>query len=205
MAKPKDRPSYVHLTREHTRKCKRCGRILALSCFYRNNEILNYSRSVCLECHQSKNEDSFEKLKILDAIKPVKTRVEKREYMRRFLYGLEPEEYEALLRKQHYVCPVCLKELPPDIESIFGPEAPNVDHDHSNGLVRGILHRKCNQGLGFFNDDPERLEQAAAYLRESKEVHAELIEAMARAGVTSIQEYKALLSCIDLSTLPKTV
>jgi hypothetical protein len=39
-----------------------------------------------------------------------------------------------------------------------------VDHDHDTGLTRGVLCRRCNAGLGHFQDDPEKLRRAALYL-----------------------------------------
>ena len=42
-----------------------------------------------------------------------------------------------------------------------------VDHDHTSALVRGRLCQKCNKGLGFFEDNTERLLSAARYLHET--------------------------------------
>ena len=64
-------------------------------------------------------------------------------------YGLEPEEREVLLAVG---CAIC------------GDKASDIDHDHLNGNVRAALCAACNQGLGKFGDDPERLRAAAHYI-----------------------------------------
>lgn len=66
-------------------------------------------------------------------------------------------QFECRFIDQGGVCAVCFDPL--------GPDA-HVDHDHESGLVRGLLCRSCNLGLGNFKDDPVRLAAAADYLRE---------------------------------------
>ncbi len=39
-----------------------------------------------------------------------------------------------------------------------------VDHDHSTGVIRGVLCTKCNAGLGMFLDDPKLMLSAADYI-----------------------------------------
>lgn len=42
----------------------------------------------------------------------------------------------------------------------------SIDHDHSTGQARGLLCTKCNKGLGYFQDNPELMKRAIAYLSE---------------------------------------
>ena len=70
-------------------------------------------------------------------------------------YRITPETVEELMRAQDGRCAICAAE--PE-------EGLNIDHDHSNGLVRGLLCRGCNVGLGHFKDNPDLLAGAMAYL-----------------------------------------
>ena len=71
------------------------------------------------------------------------------------LYGMSPADYDALLAKQDGVCATCGK---PSKETLC------VDHCHATGTIRGLLCRKCNIGLGCYDDDPATLVTALAYL-----------------------------------------
>lgn len=73
-------------------------------------------------------------------------------------YGVTPEQYNELLDKQSGKCVIC--------GYAFGQRKGDiqVDHCHDSGKVRGLLCDKCNRGLGFFQDQKQLLENAAAYL-----------------------------------------
>ena len=74
-------------------------------------------------------------------------------------YGLTPEQVDAMISAQGDKCAICgtsNRGLP--------HRFPAVDHCHKTKIVRGILCRKCNQGLGLFNDNPQLLRSAASYL-----------------------------------------
>lgn len=69
-------------------------------------------------------------------------------------YGMTLEEYDGLLARQDGLCAICREPM----------ARPEVDHDHGDGHVRGILCGPCNRGLGYFRDDPKRLRAAIGYL-----------------------------------------
>jgi hypothetical protein len=71
--------------------------------------------------------------------------------------GVTPEQFEAKLAEQGNVCALC--DLP-----FVAEETPVADHDHNEGTFRGVLHHRCNRGIGQFNDDPILLAKAVRYL-----------------------------------------
>jgi hypothetical protein len=69
------------------------------------------------------------------------------------------EEFDILLNEQKYNCPICKKDL-----SKINSKFIHVDHDHSTGVIRGIICNNCNTILGHCNDDSEILRSAIEYL-----------------------------------------
>jgi len=74
-------------------------------------------------------------------------------------YGLTQEAFDALLREQGGSCRICRTDSP------GAKRGWNIDHDHATGRVRGILCHRCNAALGLLDDNAERAEACAAYLR----------------------------------------
>ena len=70
-------------------------------------------------------------------------------------YGISRTDYDALFERQGGVCAICRK---PSKERLC------VDHCHVTGMIRGLLCRKCNFGLGSLCDDQRALVAALAYL-----------------------------------------
>ena len=71
-------------------------------------------------------------------------------------YGVTPEMFAMRLQEQGGTCALC-----PRTEHL------TVDHDHDTGVVRGILCKGHNIGLGNLGDNIAGLEKALAYLRRS--------------------------------------
>ena len=88
-------------------------------------------------------------------------------YMRLYLYGVTPAEYDAMMARQDNRCAICRTDQ-------WGGrhDKPHTDHDGSccpagracGKCFRGILCANCNNGLGMFGHDPARLRAAAGYL-----------------------------------------
>ena len=75
---------------------------------------------------------------------------------RAYRYKISIEELERLLNVDE--CEIC-----GDI--MFGIHK-HIDHDHETNTVRGVLCRGCNQGLGNYKDNINRLYSAIKYLRK---------------------------------------
>lgn len=71
-------------------------------------------------------------------------------------YNLDRQAYNLLQASE---CNICgLKQE--DSKKIF-----HVDHCHITDMVRGILCRSCNTGLGFFKDNSAILDNAKKYIK----------------------------------------
>lgn len=73
-------------------------------------------------------------------------------------YGITSQEFDQMSELQDHKCMICQKTLPNRADK-------HVDHDHKTNRTRALLCGTCNRGLGMFQDNPELLTIAAAYLR----------------------------------------
>lgn len=131
------------------KECSRCGKKNPASEFYTSMATVLGLSSRCKVCISEISKDTY----VLD-----KTR---KSHLRR-KYGLTVENYTILLKEQDGKCAIC------DSKDAGRQGVKNlaVDHNHSTGKVRGLLCSRCNLGIGHLDDDPNRLEAAAAYLRK---------------------------------------
>ena len=77
-----------------------------------------------------------------------------RRYQLKVRYNLTPEEYDRMYLAQGGLCAICESPV----------VKPHVDHDHDTTVVRALLCRLCNVGIGAFHHSPDRLVRAAEYL-----------------------------------------
>lgn len=75
--------------------------------------------------------------------------------------GMTEAELLAAYEAQGRKCAICIEPI-----GIEPSRQVHIDHCHKTNRFRGVLCLKCNTGIGKFNDSPERLERAAAYVAQ---------------------------------------
>ena len=75
-------------------------------------------------------------------------------------YGITIDHYNELLKKQNECCAICNRPANTLKRRLC------VDHNHSNGKIRGLLCWECNYGLGYFKDNSASLLRATTYLAQ---------------------------------------
>lgn len=80
-------------------------------------------------------------------------------------YGLTANEY--LIFVENKACEICGKSFDP--KNTRRELAPQIDHCHETGKVRGVLCGDCNNMLGRARDRIDVLENAISYLRKHQE------------------------------------
>jgi hypothetical protein len=86
-----------------------------------------------------------------------------RNYYYKKTYGITYGAYCLMVRVRKGKCGICSR-IPTRESSRIGHDHLVIDHDHKDGLIRGLLCESCNKGIGLFGDNPELLEKAADYL-----------------------------------------
>ena len=138
--------------------CKKCGETKPVSDFYAHSGIRRGYQYWCKACTHEERVS--------------RPRSHADQYtMRRWklwaLYRIREEDYDEMYQSQGGCCAICgtpQKPWEPDLgRSRTGFLL--VDHNHATGKTRELLCNRCNQGIGFFKEDPEWLASAIAYLR----------------------------------------
>jgi hypothetical protein len=158
--------------------CSKCGELKPLQDYYKAAGTRDGHRGECIHCAKVIRRQWYEAnhAKAVDAAKrwqarnpqkhasyqqEYRNRPERKRAMRDMYYrrtfGITADDVDALIEKQGGVCVICGR-TPERLASW------HVDHCHETGVVRGILCIDCNQGIGKFHEDPQRLRAAADYL-----------------------------------------
>jgi hypothetical protein len=136
----------INLTAK-TKVCTRCGKRKLKDQFTAHSGRRDGLQSRCRVCVNEANNAAWHGYK----------RQDRMDIVRRHKYGLEPDDYRNMLKKQKRCCAICGEKT-----------VLVVDHDHQTGVVRGLLCHPCNKGIGHLKDDPEIVTKALAYLLHSQ-------------------------------------
>ena len=80
----------------------------------------------------------------------------------RRLYGLTPEEYDAMFLAQEGLCAICGR---PERRTYNGRLLRlSVDHDHVTGHIRALLCHGCNTAIGSLEDSVDLMQAALVYM-----------------------------------------
>lgn len=77
-------------------------------------------------------------------------------------HGITHADYISMLAAQGGACGICLAVIPG-----AGLRWFVVDHDHTTGIVRGLLCRPCNLTIGHAKENVARLRYCVSYLERA--------------------------------------
>jgi hypothetical protein len=136
--------------------CKNCLVEKPLDEYYTHKRTKDGKGSWCKKCLISRTTEK--------RTDPMQKELWKEYGRRSFLkhrYGITTDEYDSMVIAQGGVCAICKNNT-------AGGRGTGsrlaVDHNHTTGVVRGLLCSMCNQGIGMFKDDPTLLSKAIEYL-----------------------------------------
>jgi hypothetical protein len=86
----------------------------------------------------------------------INARTRRHHFKRR--YGITHKQVMELIKGASNKCQICGAEFSLN-------NKPHIDHDHKSNRIRGVLCRKCNSGIGLFDDKIDLLKRAIGYLQ----------------------------------------
>ena len=130
-----------------TQQCKSCHTVKHISEFEWQKNRPN-PRKTCKKCRNKNRDYSAEQKNRIKEYKKRYRQSGRAQYIwERHTYGISKEE----IGYNHCVICGCTDNL-------------CIDHNHSTGEFRALLCRKCNTGIGMFDEDTNKLTNALKYL-----------------------------------------
>lgn len=141
-------------------KCIGCKKEKDNSLYYlhKRKDKSRYSTR-CKDCSKEKSKQYYHKNKskcsLSNKVWREKNKTYVKAYKRKHINKLKISINEVIeLEKTSNSCAICQTKSTDLV----------LDHCHNTNEYRGFLCKKCNPGLGFFNDNPELLLKACIYL-----------------------------------------
>lgn len=123
----------------------------------RGGELKHLLKSWCKQCHFIAHKKWTENNK--ETVREYRAKDKWTLKKRCDRHGITVEEFWTLYEEQDGTCPVC--------DTAIEAEDSAIDHNHETGMVRGILCKNCNRGLGLLGDSPDTMARAAQYLNRN--------------------------------------
>ncbi len=126
------------------------------------------------EVHRKRSRDHYSRNRQSEIVRSSawnKDNAEKRvdTHLRR-TFNITLDLYNFIFREQENVCVIC-KNPETAVDKRSGKvRRLHVDHDHKTGMIRGLLCTRCNLAVGFLQNDADRADSVARYLRLSESV-----------------------------------
>lgn len=162
----------VRLLKSAQQRCVTCKAVKGLNRFYKSSKSSSGRKGQCIECYKRVGDEYrsrpevrkvySEKAKRRREEEPERHRTYYRKSALRNKYGITLGDYDAMLREQNGRCAICFSPQPSGV-SLY------IDHCHDTGAVRGLLCHPCNAGIGFLEDDVNRMKSAIRYLENHHE------------------------------------
>jgi len=97
--------------------------------------------------------EAYKKYRISD-----KAKLRSQNHHLQAIYGITIEDKCRMWEEQKGLCGLCNRALPEEINKC------HLDHNHSTGQIRQLLHHRCNMVLGLFEKDPDFITKVFEYL-----------------------------------------
>ena len=121
-----------------TKTCRRCGAEKPATKFGRHGKNRDGLQSYCKVCCRAVVKESA-------ARRPERVKEIRKNTKLKARYGIDISQFDALLELQGGKCAICHGDQPGGFWDVW-----MVDHDHSTGIVRGLLCYRCNLDLGTY-------------------------------------------------------
>ena len=141
--------------------CFTCKEEKDVSLFKKHSQRNTYESS----CRKCRNKAQEVRLKDKPEHKAKKRKLNYK-FKLKSKYGIDIHIYNKMLEDQNNKCMICNN---PEIhvDTTGKIQRLSVDHCHETGIIRGLLCKRCNSGLGQFKDKVTLLYKAIEYLKLS--------------------------------------
>ncbi len=142
--------------------CAECGEIKPLGAFRSVERGSRGRTSYCHVCENSRERERYRKKREGLSLHG-KWLLNRHQRLRK--WGLTLRKYRQMLTRQNHCCSICQERFRQEYDAC-------VDHDHSTGVLRDLLCRRCNLMIGQAREDPIILSKGIVYLRRWEKTFA---------------------------------